>query len=79
MRPADTGRLVHHLVGFRSVYLDAGERSRVRVECSVRPLQRWTDDGFGLDPGDVAIRVASYAGDPDAVEARLTIAERKLF
>jgi beta-glucosidase len=79
MRPADTGRLVHHLVGFRSVYLGAGERSRVRVECSVRPLQRWTDDGFVLDPGDVAIRAASCAGDPDAVEARLIISERKFF
>lgn len=73
MRPADTGRLVHHLVGFSSVYLEPGTAERVSVECSVRPLQRWTDDGFVLDPGGVTLRAGSYAGDPAAVERCLTI------
>ena len=69
MRPADTGRVVHHLVGFGTVYLEAGARERVVIECSVRPIQRWSTDGFVLDPGDVTLRAASYAGDPAAVEA----------
>jgi beta-glucosidase len=73
MRPADTGRLVHHLVGFGSVHLTAGAAARVRVDCSVRPLQRWTAAGFVVDRADVPIRAASYAGDPRAVEAVLKV------
>ena len=68
MRPADTGRPVHHLVGFLSVHLDARTSERVRVECSTRPIQRWANDGFVLDSGDITIRAASYAADPAAVD-----------
>ncbi|MCE9516256.1 MAG: fibronectin type III-like domain-contianing protein, partial [Mycobacterium sp.] len=62
------GRPVHHLVGFRSVNLDAGTSERVVVECSIRPVQRWTGDGFAPPTGDVIIRAGSYAGDPAAVD-----------
>ncbi len=71
VRPADTGRPVHHLVGFGSVNLAAGAGERVVIDCSVRPLQRWTGHGFVLDPADVTVRAAAYAGDPDAVDAVL--------
>lgn len=76
MRPADTGRLVHYLVGFASLCLEPATAERVSVECSVRPLQRWTDDGFVLDPGVVTLRVGAYAGDPAAVEGDLTLTSR---
>ena len=71
--PADTGRPVHHLVGFRSVPLDAGTSERVVVECSIRPVQRWTGDGFAPPTVDVTIRAGSYAGDPAAVDEVLTV------
>ena len=70
--PADTGRPVHHLVGFRSVPLDAGTSERVVVECSIRPVQRWTGDGFATPTGDLTIRAGSYAGDPAAVDGVLS-------
>jgi len=73
MQLADTGRPVHHLVGFRSVHLAAGARSRVVVDCSVRPIQRWGSDGFTLAPGAVTVRAASFAGDPTALEATLAV------
>ena len=69
VRPADTGRPVHHLVGFRSLHLGAGDSERVVVDCSVRPLQRWAGDGFVSDAGGVIIRAAAFAGDPAAVDA----------
>jgi beta-glucosidase len=73
MQPADTGRLVHYLVGFRSVHLEAGTSGRVVVDCSIRPVQRWTGDGFALAAAAVTIRAGSYAGDPAAVEATLSL------
>ncbi len=73
MRPADTGRPVHHLVGFRSVHLDPGTSERVRVECSTRPVQCWATDEFVLDPGTITIRAASHAGDPAALNAVLVV------
>jgi len=73
VRAADTGRPVHHLVGFLSVHLDAGTSERVRVDCSTRPIQRWASDGFVLDPGEVTVRAASYAGDPAAVDDVLSV------
>ena len=48
--------------------LDAGTSDRVVVECSIRPVQRWTGDGFAPPIGDVIIRAGSYAGDPAAVD-----------
>ncbi len=70
---ADTGRPVHHLVGFRSVQLDTGVADRVVVACSTRPLQRWSGDGFVLPDGAITIKAASYAGDPAAPAATLLI------
>ncbi|MGA5299500.1 beta-glucosidase family protein [Nucisporomicrobium flavum] len=56
------------LLGFASVAVPAGESVRVTVPASVRPLQRWTGDGFG--PAQPAtIEAAAYAGDPAAVTA----------
>lgn len=71
VRPGDTGRPVHHLVGFRSVALDAGATERVVVDCSLRPLQCWTGSGFTLDAGEVRIEAASYCGDPAALSVTL--------
>ncbi len=71
--PADTGRPVHHLVGFRSVHLEADQSARVAVDCSTRPVQRWSGDGFVLDAGSVTVRAASYAGDPAALDAVLGV------
>jgi len=73
MQSADTGRPVHHLVGFRSVHLEPGADARITVDCSVRPVQRWSGDGFTLAPADIAIRAASFAGDPAALDATFTI------
>jgi len=69
--PADTGRPVHHLLGFRSVHLAAGSSERVAVDCSLRPLQRWTGTGFSPPATSVTIRAASYAGDPAAIDCTL--------
>ncbi|WP_313673510.1 glycoside hydrolase family 3 C-terminal domain-containing protein [Mycolicibacterium sp.] len=73
VRPADTGRPVHYLVGFGSVHVAAGQSRRIVVDCSTRPLQRWTADGFALDIGDVTVRAGSHAGDPAAVEGTLAV------
>lgn len=73
VQPADTGRPVHHLVGFRSVTLEAGSSERTVVECSTRPVQRWTGEGFAPPAGDVTIRAGSYAGDPAAVDGVLSV------
>jgi len=74
MRPADTGRAVHHLVGFQSVNLAPRAHARLDIECSVRPLQRWTAEGLTPAPGDVSIRAASHAGDPAAAAGWLHLA-----
>jgi hypothetical protein len=73
MQPADTGRPVHHLVGFRSVHLESGTNGRMVVDCSIRPLQRWASDGFTLSPGVITVRAASFAGDPMALDATLAV------
>ena len=73
IQPADTGRPVHLLVGFRSVHLEAGTDARIAVDCSVRPLLRWSGDGFTLEPVDITIRAGSFVGDPAAIDATLAI------
>ena len=73
VQSADTGRDVHHLVGFQTVALDAGTTARVVVDCSVRPIQRWAGDGFTLAATDVTLRAGGYAGDPAAVDATLAV------
>lgn len=77
VQPADTGRPVHHLVGFGSVHLAAGATDRIAVDCSVRPLQRWTADGFTLAGSSVTLRAGSYAGDPACTEAALEVPQRE--
>jgi beta-glucosidase len=72
VQTADTGRPVHHLVGFRSVRLESGTSARVIVDCSIRPVQRWAGDDFALAATDITVRAGSYAGDPGAVEMPLS-------
>ncbi|MBU3750259.1 MAG: beta-glucosidase, partial [Mycobacterium sp.] len=73
VQPADTGRAVHHLLGFGSVQLPAGAAERVTVDCSLRPVQRWAGARFRPAAAAVTVRAASYAGDPAAVDAVLEI------
>ncbi|MDP4960872.1 MAG: glycoside hydrolase family 3 C-terminal domain-containing protein, partial [Mycobacterium sp.] len=75
VQSADTGRPVHHLVGFGSVYLEAGAGNRIVIYCSLRPIQRWAGASFTLVANDLTIRAASYAGDPAAVDATLALPE----
>jgi beta-glucosidase len=60
------GQPVRHLIGFESIAVSAGASTSVTVECSTRPLQRWTPDGFVLDDGDITVEAGAYCGDPDA-------------
>jgi beta-glucosidase len=39
----------------------------VTIECTTRPLQRWTGAGFTTDGSDVTVEAGAYSGDPDAV------------
>ena len=73
LQTADTGRTVHHLVGFHSVPLEPGASQRVVVDCSIRPVQRWAGDGFTLSAQDITVQAASHAGDSTAIEATLTV------
>ncbi|MEV4701922.1 glycoside hydrolase family 3 C-terminal domain-containing protein [Actinoplanes sp. NPDC049316] len=57
------------LLGFASVAVPAGQSVPVTVPASVRPLQRWTGDGFAPAADTATIEAAAYAGDPDAVTA----------
>lgn len=66
LRPADTGRTVRHLLGFRSVAVDPGRTTTVSVPCSTRPLPRW--DGTPL-----TVEAGSYSGDPAAVTGVLDL------
>lgn len=65
-------RPVRALVGFRSVAVDAGASTPVTVDCTTRPLRRWTADGFVLDVDQVTVEAASWSGDPDALGATVT-------
>ena len=73
LQQADTGRPVHQLVGFVSVYLDPGSSERVVADCSLRPLQRWATGGFAMAAGSITIRAASHAGDPAGIDGTLTV------
>jgi beta-glucosidase len=59
------------LIGFAPLWLDAGETKQVAVRASLRPSQRWADGAFTPPVQDVVVEAASYAGDPNAVAARL--------
>jgi beta-glucosidase len=70
VRPVD-GRPIRHLVGFTSVVLAAGESALVTVDCSTRPLQRWTADGFVFDGEEITVEAGAYSGDPHSALALL--------
>jgi beta-glucosidase len=70
VRPVD-GRPIRHLVGFASVVLAAGESALVTVDCSTRPLQRWTADGFVFEGDEITVEAGAYAGDPHSALALL--------
>jgi beta-glucosidase len=60
------GQPVRHLVGFASLAVSAGESVSVTVDCSTRPLQRWTTEGFVFEDGDITVEAGAYCGDPNA-------------
>ena len=64
-------RPVRHLVGFSSVLVPAGQSTPVTINCSTRPLQRWTADGFVLEAGEVTVEAGGHCGDPKAACAGL--------
>jgi hypothetical protein len=51
------------LLGYTSVALAAGEERAVPVRASLRPLQRWTADGWVRGCDAVQLRAASHAAD----------------
>jgi beta-glucosidase len=67
------GRTVRALTGFQAVPdVAPGETRTVTVDCTTRPLQRWTRDGFTTDLTTVRVEAASWSGDPSAITAELT-------
>lgn len=71
--PGGNGRVVRDLLGFASVAVDPGETLTVEVDCTTRPLQRWTASGFVMPPQTVTVEAASFAGDPDAAVGHLEL------
>ncbi|WP_255368708.1 glycoside hydrolase family 3 C-terminal domain-containing protein [Agromyces sp. CF514] len=61
------------LLGFAPVELAAGETVEVVAEGSLRPLQRWTDEGFVPAAATAVLEAASHAGDPDAAVTPLRL------
>ncbi|MEQ3552676.1 glycoside hydrolase family 3 C-terminal domain-containing protein [Pseudonocardia nematodicida] len=61
------------LVGFRPVQADPAEQVQVTVDCSLRPLQRWTGVGLRDPRGRVRIEAGSWWGDPAGVTAELEL------
>ena len=64
-------RPVRALVGFKTVELAAGKSGSVTVDCSARPLQKWTHRGYAAEVPSVRIEAGSWSGDPHAVSATL--------
>lgn len=60
----EDGRTVRHLLGFQPIDVPAGATATVAVECSTRPLQRWTGDGFSDDLSGTMIEASAFSGDP---------------
>jgi beta-glucosidase len=66
------------LLGFARVDLDPGQRARARVEVPLRRLA--TRDGPGrwsVPPGDLAVEVGGYAGDPEAQVVAVRLGQRR--
>jgi hypothetical protein len=59
------------LLGFAPVSLAAGASTTVTVNGSIRPLLRWTGDGFAPAASTVLLEAAAYSGDPAATTVSL--------
>jgi beta-glucosidase-like glycosyl hydrolase len=59
----------HLLLGFAPAALSAGASARITVHGSMRPLLRWTSDGWVAAAERVVLEAASYAHAPDTVTA----------
>lgn len=68
-------RTVRALVGFQAVPDVAPNENRtVTVDCTTRPLQQWTHDGFTIDHlTTVQVEAAAWSGDPSAVTTEIVI------
>jgi beta-glucosidase len=66
-------RPVRTLVGFAAVEVGAGRTVPVAVECTTRPLQRWTGAGLATATGPVTIEAGAYSGDPAAASGTLVL------
>jgi hypothetical protein len=55
------------------VECEAGDTATVSVEATTRPLQTWTGNGFTLGIRTIGVEAASYAGDPAAASASITL------
>jgi beta-glucosidase len=70
-QPDTGGRPVRVLLGFAAVAAGSGQTVHVTVDCTTRPLQRWTGDHLQGPDGRVILEAASYSGDPAAVTGEL--------
>jgi beta-glucosidase len=61
------------LLGFLPVWLEPGQTMEVAVSASLRPLQRWTGEGFVAASPHVLVEAAGYSGDPAAKSAPLAL------
>ncbi|HKT00483.1 MAG TPA: glycoside hydrolase family 3 C-terminal domain-containing protein, partial [Rugosimonospora sp.] len=66
-------RTVRALVGFASVEAGAGETVQATVDCTTRPVQRWTGAGFTVDTQTVTVEAGAYSGDPAALAGTVTL------
>ncbi len=57
------------LLGFAPVELPAGGSARITVSGSLRPLQRWTGDGWTPAAPAAVLEAASHAAAPDTITA----------
>ncbi|KAL3465831.1 glycoside hydrolase superfamily [Aspergillus heterothallicus] len=59
------------LLGFASVDVETGQETRVNVEASLRPVQKWSSGIWSLRTKELAIEVARFAGDPDSAKTMI--------
>lgn len=64
---------VRVLLGFAPVFVRAGASERVTITGSVRPLLRWSADGFVPAAASATVEAAAYSGDPSALRRRIEI------
>jgi hypothetical protein len=63
------------LLGFASVEVPAGEQRTVTVPVSLRPLLRWTADGWVPGAAGALLRAAAHAADESGPTARLALGD----